>query len=84
MLGPKTLCNACGVKRTRKLRAEQEGAKRRKLSASPAPPASLRHYPKYTARTAPQPYNGEAEAICSVLCCSVLAGCIAGTLPCPS
>ncbi|PSC76646.1 GATA transcription factor 16 [Micractinium conductrix] len=36
--GPKTLCNACGVKRTRKLRAEQEGAKRRKLSASPVPP----------------------------------------------
>eukprot|EP00887_Chlorella_sp_A99_P000752 scaffold5.g752.t1 len=34
-LGAKSLCNACGVKRTRKLRAEQEGGKRRKLSASP-------------------------------------------------
>ena len=33
-----TPCSACGVKRTRKLRAEQEGAKRRKLSASPVPP----------------------------------------------
>lgn len=45
--GPKTLCNACGVKRTRKLRAEQEGAKRRKTSASPSP-APLKHaaYPK--------------------------------------
>ena len=32
--GPKTLCNACGVKRTRKLRAEQDGSKRRKVSAS--------------------------------------------------
>lgn len=30
--GPKTLCNACGVKRTRKLRAEQEGGKRRRLA----------------------------------------------------
>ena len=29
--GPKTLCNACGVKRTRKLRAEHEGGKRRKV-----------------------------------------------------
>lgn len=39
--GPKTLCNACGVKRTRRIKAEEEGttAKRRKLSASPAPPA---------------------------------------------
>jgi hypothetical protein len=34
--GPKTLCNACGVKRTRKLRAETDGAKRRKMTASPA------------------------------------------------
>jgi hypothetical protein len=33
--GPKTLCNACGVKRTRKLRAEADGTKRRKV-ASPA------------------------------------------------
>jgi len=32
--GPKTLCNACGVKRTRKLRAEQEGQKRRRTSSS--------------------------------------------------
>ena len=32
--GPKTLCNACGVKRTRKLRAEQDGTKRRKVSSS--------------------------------------------------
>ena len=32
--GPKTLCNACGVKRTRKLRAEQEGQKRRRVSTS--------------------------------------------------
>lgn len=32
--GPKTLCNACGVKRTRKLRAEQDGysIKRRRVS----------------------------------------------------
>jgi hypothetical protein len=44
--GPKTLCNACGVKRTRKLRAEAEGAKRRKLSASPAPPPH-KGYGKY-------------------------------------
>ena len=59
--GPKTLCNACGVKRTRKLRAEQEGAKRRKLgSASPAPLphlklASAASYPlppKYATRPA--------------------------------
>ncbi|KAI8113236.1 hypothetical protein M9435_003240 [Picochlorum sp. BPE23] len=28
--GPKTLCNACGVKRTRKLRAEQDGGKRKR------------------------------------------------------
>lgn len=28
--GPKTLCNACGVKRTRKLRAEQDGHKRKR------------------------------------------------------
>lgn len=41
--------SACGVKRTRKLRAEAEGAKRRKLSASPAPPP-LKGYGKY-ART---------------------------------
>ncbi len=34
--GPKTLCNACGVKRTRKLRAEADGTKRRKVTASPA------------------------------------------------
>lgn len=32
--GPKTLCNACGVKRTRKLRAEQEGHKRRRTSSN--------------------------------------------------
>ncbi|KDD72585.1 hypothetical protein H632_c3160p0, partial [Helicosporidium sp. ATCC 50920] len=30
--GPKTLCNACGVKRTRKLRAEMEADKRRRLA----------------------------------------------------
>lgn len=36
--GPKTLCNACGVKRTRKLRAEQDGTKRRKISSSPSKP----------------------------------------------
>ncbi len=37
----------CGVKRTRKLRAEQEGAKRRKTTGSPSP-APLKHaaYPK--------------------------------------
>uniref|UniRef100_A0A1D2A4N0 GATA-type domain-containing protein n=1 Tax=Auxenochlorella protothecoides TaxID=3075 RepID=A0A1D2A4N0_AUXPR len=35
--GPKTLCNACGVKRTRTLRALQEGSKRRRPS-----PAALR------------------------------------------
>ena len=34
--GPKTLCNACGVKRTRKLRAEADGTKRRKVTSSPA------------------------------------------------
>lgn len=33
--GPKTLCNACGVKRTRKLRAEADGNKRRKISPLP-------------------------------------------------
>lgn len=33
--GPKTLCNACGVKRTRKLRADQEGTKRRRASLAP-------------------------------------------------
>lgn len=33
--GPKTLCNACGVKRTRKLRAEADGTKRRKVTSSP-------------------------------------------------
>ena len=32
--GPKTLCNACGVKRTRKLRAEQEGQKKRRNASS--------------------------------------------------
>jgi hypothetical protein len=35
----------CSVKRTRKLRAEQEGAKRRRLSASPAPPHKLAYAP---------------------------------------
>ncbi|PRW58971.1 GATA transcription factor 16 [Chlorella sorokiniana] len=53
--GPKTLCNACGVKRTRKLRAEAEGAKRRKLSASPAPPPH-KGYGKY----ARQHYGADA------------------------
>lgn len=46
--GAKTLCNACGVKRTRKLRAEQEGAKRRKLSAAPLPQPSAKHHTTYT------------------------------------
>ncbi|KAL4425566.1 hypothetical protein ABPG75_009582 [Micractinium tetrahymenae] len=46
--GAKTLCNACGVKRTRKLRAEQEGAKRRKLSAAPLPPPAAKHHAAYS------------------------------------
>lgn len=33
--GPKTLCNACGVKRTRKLRAEQDGYSIKRRRASP-------------------------------------------------
>jgi hypothetical protein len=33
--GPKTLCNACGVKRTRKLRAEQEGSAKKAPRKSP-------------------------------------------------
>lgn len=45
------------MKRTRKLRAEQEGAKRRKLSASPAPPRHA-HYAKYPSRAAAAAYNG--------------------------
>jgi len=44
--GPKTLCNACGVKRTRKLRAEQEGTKRRKVLSSPAPAPAGKTYTK--------------------------------------
>lgn len=32
--GPKTLCNACGVKRTRKIRAEQDGHKRKRTSCA--------------------------------------------------
>lgn len=49
---PPFLRSACGVKRTRKLRAEAEGAKRRKLSASPAPPAH-----KYGGKYARQQYG---------------------------
>lgn len=51
--GPKTLCNACGVKRTRKLRAEQDGGKRRKVSVSPA---------KVYAKVKPAYTQGELEA----------------------
>lgn len=67
--GPKTLCNACGVKRTRKLRAEQEGAKRRKTSGGASPsPSPLKPYSKLPPK-APASYSpGEAQHCCSAFC----------------
>lgn len=63
--GAKTLCNACGVKRTRKLRAEQEGAKRRKLSTAPqASPA--KHHAAY-AGSGKYPGRAAAAAAAAVI-----------------
>ncbi|KAK9816563.1 hypothetical protein WJX72_002048 [[Myrmecia] bisecta] len=39
-LGPKTLCNACGVKRVRQMRLHTEGNKRRPSQSKPAAPAA--------------------------------------------
>ena len=73
--GPRTLCNACGVKRTRKLRAEQEGAKRRKLSASPVPPKAFR----LAAASYPGALGGgvrrTALAVCGSGACVFLGQC---------
>lgn len=59
--GPKTLCNACGVKRTRKLRAEQDGNKRRRLTASPAK--------QYTTKAAPKPVYSHGKLLFFSLFC---------------
>ncbi|GAB4816737.1 hypothetical protein N2152v2_003783 [Parachlorella kessleri] len=64
--GPKTLCNACGVKRTRKLRAEQEGAKRRKTGGSASPvPAKHAAYAKLPPKApsySPEPMDSYGSA----------------------
>jgi hypothetical protein len=54
--GPKTLCNACGVKRTRKMRAEADGNKRRKPSPLPTIKTSVAK-PKVVRSVSPVPIH---------------------------
>ncbi|KAL4438053.1 hypothetical protein ABPG77_004274 [Micractinium sp. CCAP 211/92] len=88
--GAKTLCNACGVKRTRKLRAEQEGAKRRKLSAAPLPQPPAKHHAayagsgKYPGRAAAAAAAAVIESYGSLDMDLEAWGLPSGTMPAPS
>ncbi len=78
------------MKRTRKLRAEQEGAKRRKLSAAPLPQPPAKHHAtyagsgKYPGRAAAAAAAAVIESYGSLDMDLEAWGLPSGTMPAPS